>query len=341
LILSLAIIRIIPVQASPGLNLTVKTGLQYYYNGQLVEIYGNLTLDDVLITDGLVGLQIQTPADQLLIIRTLPAWHGLSETPYVFLEYVVPCDSNGNPKYSFRRGTLGYFILSAANLDIEPRDVLMTINVYDNASTPFGFASIQTVLAPQSFPQFLISIPISSEAVLGTATAYGNAYTNWPKLGGTPYCNEVRTAFQITSTMIASDQATSTQNPISTILTTETSNYNTTFKLARDALRGNYTIYATSRYQGEPTFNSTTFSIPRILGDLGSGVPPTFFAFDGKVDGKDMSLFLLCFKNQAPPEAMYLADLGGGFPPDFFDFDGVVNGKDLSLFLVCFKGLGP
>jgi len=35
-------------------------------------------------------------------------------------------------------------------------------------------------------------------------------------------------------------------------------------------------------------------------GDLGGGLPPKFFAFDGKVDGKDLSLFLLCFKGLGP-----------------------------------------
>jgi len=76
-------------------------------------------------------------------------------------------------------------------------------------------------------------------------------------------------------------------------------------------------------------------------GDIGSGTPPIFFKFDDMVDGKDLSLFLRCFRGQAPPEAMYLADLGSGTPPRFFVCDGIVDGKDLSLFLRCFKGLGP
>jgi len=77
------------------------------------------------------------------------------------------------------------------------------------------------------------------------------------------------------------------------------------------------------------------------VGDLGGGIPPQFFECDGKVDGKDLSLFLMCFKGTAPPKAMYLGDLGGGIPPQFFKCDGEVDGKDLSLFLMCFKGLGP
>jgi N-acetylneuraminic acid mutarotase len=77
------------------------------------------------------------------------------------------------------------------------------------------------------------------------------------------------------------------------------------------------------------------------VGDLGGGVPPAFFDYDGSVDGKDLALFLQCYRGTAPAEAMYLGDLGGGVPPQFYDCDGNVDGKDLSLFLQCYKGLGP
>jgi len=76
-------------------------------------------------------------------------------------------------------------------------------------------------------------------------------------------------------------------------------------------------------------------------GDLGSGVPPTWFEYDGLIDGKDLSLFLECLGGTAPSEAIYLCDLGGGLPPQFFKYDGEVNGKDLALFIQCYKGNGP
>jgi hypothetical protein len=84
-----------------------------------------------------------------------------------------------------------------------------------------------------------------------------------------------------------------------------------------------------------------TIELGRKLGDLGSGIPPQFFLFDGKVDGKDLALFLQCYHGTAPPEAMYLGDLGSGIPPQFFLFDGKVDGKDLALFLQCYRGQGP
>lgn len=85
-----------------------------------------------------------------------------------------------------------------------------------------------------------------------------------------------------------------------------------------------------------------TFSITfthAMLGDLGGGVPPAFFAFDHVVDAKDLALFIACFQKIAPLEAMYLGDLGGGMPPTFFAFDGRVDWKDLTLFLSLYKSL--
>lgn len=328
------------VQANPSLELTIKTDKQKYYNKELVTIYGNLTQDGTPTTNALVGIQIQTQSDQLVVIRTVPASSPPQETPYVFLEYVVPCDENGNPKFSFKRKSLSYFKISVANLDIEPREALLTINTFYGDGVPFGHASIQAILYPQSYPIFVISVPIPDDAPLGTAWVYANAYTNWPKLGGTPYGVERNATFEITDSTLAGAYQTTLGTPITTMQTNETGNYNLTFRLARTTPAGNYMVYATSRYMGEIASNTTTFTVT-LLGDLGGGTPPQFFLFDGKIDGKDLSLFLQCFKGLAPPEAMYLADLGGGTPPQFFLFDDKVDGKDLSLFLQCFKGLGP
>jgi len=109
---------------------------------------------------------------------------------------------------------------------------------------------------------------------------------------------------------------------------------------------GNYTISAYAEpVPGETDTADNNRTDGSILitkvGDFGGGVPPAFFNCDGSVDGKDLALFLQCYKGTAPAEAMYLGDLGGGVPPQFYNCDGKVDGKDLSLFLQCYKGLGP
>lgn len=108
---------------------------------------------------------------------------------------------------------------------------------------------------------------------------------------------------------------------------------------------GNYTInaYATPILGETDTADNVYMGWILITksGDIGGGLPPQFFKCDGKVDSKDLALFLMCYKGTAPPEAMYLADLGGEVPPKFFKCDGKLDSKDLALFLRCYKGLGP
>ena len=339
LIFSAIIINITSVQANPTLNLIVRTDKQKYYAKEAVQVYGNLTLDGVLVTNGLVGIQIQDPQDKLILVRTLFTGNPPSETPYIFLQYVLPCDSAGNAKYSFQKGTLAYFEIKVKNLDIQPRNVTLPVNVFYGDDTPFGYYAMQTKIPGESNPSFRMSIPIPKDAVLGPAKVYANAYTDWPKLAGTPYCSEVNATFEITGTAGGGQEKLESLSS-KVQQSSEMGNYNMTFGLPRKTLYGNCTVYVTSIYFGESVYNSTTFTV-YILGDLGGGIPPKFFQFDGKVDGKDLSLFLMCYTGAAPPEVMYLADLGGGIPPKFFDFDGVVDGKDLSLFLMCYTGIGP
>jgi hypothetical protein len=78
-----------------------------------------------------------------------------------------------------------------------------------------------------------------------------------------------------------------------------------------------------------------------MVGDLGSGPPPTFFACDGKVNAWDFALWKACYDGVAPPNAMYLGDLGSGPPPTFFACDGKVNAWDYALWKACYDGLGP
>ena len=117
-----------------------------------------------------------------------------------------------------------------------------------------------------------------------------------------------------------------------------------------DFAKGNYTV---SVYVW-PVLNETIVDDNRRnggwmfiadVGDLGSSVDyvPTFFAFDWKVDGYDVALFIQCYRGLAPSEAMCLGDLGSSinYVPTFFAFDEEVDGYDLALFIQCYKGLSP
>jgi hypothetical protein len=95
------------------------------------------------------------------------------------------------------------------------------------------------------------------------------------------------------------------------------------------------TLYASVYTKGISSFGFVISFFGSEIGDIGGGDPLQFFSFDGEVNGKDLGLFLQCYKGAAPQEAMYLCDIGGGVPLQLYKSDGIVDGKDLYLFLRC------
>ena len=308
---------ILPVYTSQGLSIIVTTEKQAYYPGETVLIYGNLTFNETLVTDGLVGLQVQDPRDGLLIIRTLITGTDPPIAPYVRVSRVIPCDSSGNPKETFKTGTLAYFKIYVINHDIEPRQALLTVNTYDPNNIPFGSASIKTTLSAQTSSIFIVSIPIPEDVTTGNATAYANAYTDWPQLEGTPHCTEVSTTFQITN---ETSSQSATAAPKSQAVTTPqvNGNYNTTLQLPPQATTGNYTMYVASDYQSERIFNNTTFRV----------IPLGDFDGDGAVDSDDVKTFL-----RAWIDYWFYPPLDPEYEVCDFDGDGKMTSDDVKAFL--------
>ena len=298
-----------PVYASPALTLVVTTDKPAYYPKDNVTVYGNLTQDGVLVPDGLVAIQVKDSRGQTLVIRTTTTGAPPSGTPYVKVLSVIPCNSSGGPKDSFKRGTLSWFNITVKNYDIEPREVLLTVDIYDSTNTPIAYDSTGPQPMPgRSTSSALLCIPIPEDAALGNATAYGNVYTHWPSSNGWPYCTEVSATFQITNG--GSSESVTTMTPQAN------GNYNLTFQLAAQARAGNYTIYVSSRYYGEEIFTSTTFQV-KILGDING---------DNKVDWKDAYLLLMAYgSTEEDPNYNPEAD---------FNRDGRIDWKDAYVFLI-------
>jgi len=301
------LVAILPVHSFPSLELTVTTDKPAYRVNEAVQIYGNLTLDGLIATDGLVGIQIESPDNQLVTIRTVNTGTNPTQASYVLVNALLPCDDKGDPKDGFQRGTLAYFKVTASNYDIEPHHVLITINTYYPNNIPFGLASIETTLVGQTVSSTIISIPIPTDAPIGNANVYADAYSGWPKLGGTPYCVGKSATFQITSGSAL--QAPTTQTSRTETTLSLDGNYNLTLQLTPKVNWGIYTVYVSSIYLGEETFNSTTFRVRR-LGDLDD---------NGDVDWWDLLLFRQIYVG----EYNINADL---------DFDSDVDYWDLYLF---------
>ena len=102
-----------------------------------------------------------------------------------------------------KQGTTMDFQMHYRRYDALPVDVLLTATVYDELGFFIGSAFLFTTVSndPVAYDvlgnpipndyywDFTISIP--SNAVVGKCTVFGNAFSNWPWLGGYPYCPEV------------------------------------------------------------------------------------------------------------------------------------------------------
>jgi hypothetical protein len=327
-LLVLILIATLVVHASPSIDITVTTTKQTYKAGESVTVYGDLTKDGIPTTDGLVGIEVRGPSDKLLTIRTVTTVRKPFETPYVELLSVTSCNSAGDPKESFQRGNINiYFILNGVNHDIEWRYVLITVRAHTPQNMPYGgWAVEQFPLAPRETPSDPprpfsvgpISMPIDPTVPLGNWTVYANVFTGWPReevepgVHGTPYCAEVSATFLITDGVPPPPTAPPTSEA--------NGNYNLTFTLPSSA-KGNYTIYASSRYYGRETFNSTTFNvIPWYMrADLDE---------DGDVDEDDLWTFCGAFITYYKTSSVD--------PRCDFDYDNDIDEDDLWTFCSAF-----
>jgi hypothetical protein len=311
LFITIIVIAIFPsssVYASLDVDLTVTTDKTVYHLREPIYIYGNLTWQNgTLIQDGLVGLEVDDPSDEHIAARTLTTGTTPTESWQVEVTDVIPCDKNGYPKTEFEKGTMAYFNVSAKNNDPEVRHVLITITVYDGSQFCLGAVGpFNGQIKENSTFMEIACLPIPETASVGNATVYANAYSEWPKIGGKPYCPEKPKTFKI----VNGDEGSSNPPEEQTF----EGNYNTTFKLSSDARVGNYAIHVTAIYQGYPVANITTFEVT-VLGDANG---------DGRVDGIDLGLFGMAWLATSGVDPNYDARCD-------FNEDGTVDGLDLGI----------
>ena len=109
---------------------------------------------------------------------------------------LTPCDQTGYPTDGFSKGSMAYFKVNVNNSDVESKPVLVTVNVFDADSTTIGLASFQGPISQGSF-NFILGFQLPTRASTGNATVYASIFTDWPHLGGVPYCPGRSAQFEI------------------------------------------------------------------------------------------------------------------------------------------------
>ena len=305
----LIFLSVLTAHADPDVQITVNTNKQTYSSGELVNVYGDLKRDGTPVTNALIAIQINDAQNNIVSIRTRST--GTTPSPWSMdITGLISCDASGNPKSTFKKGSLAYFKVTVKNLDaVSERYVTVTINLYDSNQTSFGIAWVGTTVGPNKEFTYLTSIPIPSEASTGSAYAFANAYNTWPKENGIAYCGEKAVAFTITDSTTSSSSSSST----SPSFTTQAGTYNLTFRLRSKSPLGDHTVYA-SYYQ---TLATTKFDVVWLLTDIDR---------NGKVDILDIATAAKAYGSYpGHPRWNPKADLDGNNKIDIIDIAKVAK----------------
>jgi len=96
-------------------------------------------------------------------------------------------DQKGNPS-DLESGEIGFI---KVNMDSNKSiATLVTVNIFDSELTSIGIGSVQTTLSSGE-SEMILSFNIPSDAALGPADIYVNAFSDWPSEGGIPLTGEV------------------------------------------------------------------------------------------------------------------------------------------------------
>jgi hypothetical protein len=241
--------------SSVFLDVTVATDKPSYVLRESVQVSGTVTYEGQLVEDGLVGIWVEDPLGVGMVMRTIPTGTDLFGNWGVEVISVTLCEDDETPIEEAERGKFAYFLATVANRGDYKRDVVVTINAYDNAFIPVGGAVAQTTITGGNTTTSMVSIWIEKWASVGNAVAYANAYD----VNRYPYCPEKAGNF----TIIESEYEKPLHDPIPE-QPVHNGTYETRFRLPSNPHPGTYEVKARAWYFGFKASVTTTFFVEDI-----------------------------------------------------------------------------
>lgn len=239
-------------RSSQFLDITVTTNEPSYVLREIVQICGNVTYENQLVDDGLVGIHIKDSLGASLVRRTIPTGTALSGNWGVEVTSVILCKSDETPIDEAKRGKFAYFLITVINNRASSRDVIITINVYDNVLIPLGAGAMQTTIAAGKVITCLYSIWIERWASVGKALACANVYD----VDGYPFSPEKVGNFTI---IISEYEEAPHDSPPEQPVHNGT--YEMQFRLSPEPHPGIYEVRVRASYHGWKASATTTFLV--------------------------------------------------------------------------------
>jgi len=240
------------------LELTVSINKVSYCLRESVHIQGMLKQDGSPVSEALVGIEVRDPSGLPVTFRTEPT-SNISETswPVDFVD-LYPCDSSGNPKYSFVVKQTLWIGCIVKNFDDRPHSLLVAISLYDGNAIPLGvWYPLSTTLDPgERRTIFFMATKIPAWAYPGNANIYASIFSGFPKDGGVPYCPEKLVSFEIKR-----NPDLSYYNFPSSVPPTPNGIYFSTFRLSPEQKPGTYNVFVSGVKGVASVHNATTFSV--------------------------------------------------------------------------------
>lgn len=295
--------------APPTLQLELNMEKNLYYFEENITITGSLRANGYLVSNTLIGIAVYSPTNSTIISRVLQT--GVLPPPAESVEIleVIPCDYMGNPKNTFRKGSLAFFKITTRNKASESKYAVITINLFDSRNAALGTSTLKITLAANSQITSILSYPIENEAATGQAMVFANAFTDDVKNGGVPYCQEKSATFTITT----SSGGTSYNTATTQTETLSAGYYQLTYMTPFLHPRGNYEVYVSTTFLRAYALQSRTYTL-KILGDVND---------DGQVSLADLTTVALAYGTRpGDPRWNPLADVNG---------DGQVGLSDLVI----------
>lgn len=258
--------NIMIAHSAPIVDIEMETDKQVYDVGDPIRITGNVTADGVPVSDALVAIEIRDPNNNPYILRTVKTGEIPSGYWNVQILDLFTCDSQGNPKTLFNKGSMAYVSMTIKNVNSLTHHVKAALYIQYSDNTLFtAYYPFELDIEPGQEIRNIGSLPIPSNAKSGQTLIFAGLFSGTPVNGGTAYCPEKTTSFYIAST-------TPPAQP-------QPQYFNITFKLPKNDVKlGDYIIYARSKYQNSLATEIKSFKVI-LVGDV---------VKDGKIDMRDI-----------------------------------------------------